>query len=29
MYNLYRYGTCKVYATTIYSRKHFAIIEFE
>ena len=29
MYNLYRYGACKVYITTIYSRKHFAIIEFE
>jgi hypothetical protein len=29
MYNLYRYGTFKVYTTTIYSRKHNPIIEFE
>ena len=29
MYNLHRYGTFKVYATTIYSRKCNPIIEFE
>ena len=29
MYNLHRYGTCKEYAVTTYSRKHNPIIEFE
>jgi len=29
MWNMYKYGIQKVNATTIYSRKHFAIIEFE